>query len=615
MTNKKKKPRVLLFGDRVNDTYLLPKKPRGGKHQFEAGSDMRFDWENHPRWFRYRKLGGVLMSQELLSKWYNDDIEVATSCPYGANNKPSLVGLESLAEVGHCDADGQETLPTKFEEVGPYFPAQTDKRLALRVKRPIGYSGEEPVSVNFRKVDGFDHPEAIIINDAGGELRFSPSDPDNFFCKLMDQVATGGLSCDVIMKMHLPFREKLAWQKFSAATKAKSRHLVIHAEDLRADRIYLSRCPSWDRCVEDILAALQRGERKIWDLVEATDTLIILFDVEGALVMRRTKARNEVDLNLIYDPESSEGETAKTLPGDIVGKMNAFIVTYTHSLLCDTDADRVVRGLEASRRFGEGTYSACIDELEYPNVPADLKADPPKRKSPNYQSTSISYAPAPDHKTVSLLSAKIAELAGKTETDLAHDIVLNGVETTLRSLPHGQFGKLWTVDREEIEAMRDIDQLVRAYIGDLGRSKPMSLAVFGPPGAGKSFGVKQLIDKDKTPICEFNLSQADARQLPAFFHEIRDLNLQGKTPLCFFDEFDSQNRSLIKFFFGTYAGRRIFGWRSDATGRTRYICLCWRHSGHNGSICQTCLASTAARRRQFQQRVRFERTNQSSARA
>jgi hypothetical protein len=58
---------------------------------------------------------------------------------------------------------------------------------------------------------------------------------------------------------------------------------------------------------------------------------------------------------------------------------------------------------------------------------------------------------------------------------------------TLRGIPHASFGDLVTADRSEIEALRGLRQLMRDY-----RETARSDKVFGPPGEGKSFGVKQL---------------------------------------------------------------------------------------------------------------------------
>ena len=75
----------------------------------------------------------------------------------------------------------------------------------------------------------------------------------------------------------------------------------------------------------------------------------------------------------------------------------------------------------------------------------------------------------------------------------------------------------------------------------------MKIILLGPPGAGKSFGVKMVakelanlgLDRPIESIT-FNLSQYQkADDLADAFHLVRDKVLRGKIPLVFFDEFDT----------------------------------------------------------------------------
>ncbi|RMZ44962.1 hypothetical protein AFCA_010488 [Aspergillus flavus] len=127
----------------------------------------------------------------------------------------------------------------------------------------------------------------------------------------------------------------------------------------------------------------------------------------------------------------------------------------------------------------------------------------------------------------------------------ARSIVKNGFGELESSLEAAKFGGLVTIDLKEIEGFRRIASQVENYLNGGSTSRPLSFAVFGQPGAGKSFGVKQVIKEILTKkgkdmeTHEFNLSQfsRDA-DLKAAFEKIRRSNLSEKTPIVFFDEFD-----------------------------------------------------------------------------
>lgn len=126
----------------------------------------------------------------------------------------------------------------------------------------------------------------------------------------------------------------------------------------------------------------------------------------------------------------------------------------------------------------------------------------------------------------------------------AMEYVRTGKSPGLLRSPIGVFGDLRTVDRREIESFNAIRTLVQEFLDGKPRKRPLCLGVFGPPGAGKSFGVEEVVTSiggervEKLPA--FNVSQFSSEDdLIAACHRIRDSVLKGKTPFVFFDEFDS----------------------------------------------------------------------------
>ena len=150
-----------------------------------------------------------------------------------------------------------------------------------------------------------------------------------------------------------------------------------------------------------------------------------------------------------------------------------------------------------------------------------------------------------------ILKEKIKEESSKESGEtsstylekLAFLIVKKGF-SSVKDFPVGKFGKLTTVDRTEIESFRSIKNIIGEYINSQKNRKPLSIAVFGSPGSGKSFGVTEVaesIDSEGIEKITFNISQfTSTRDLANAFHRIRDISLKGKVPLVFFDEFDSK---------------------------------------------------------------------------
>ena len=122
----------------------------------------------------------------------------------------------------------------------------------------------------------------------------------------------------------------------------------------------------------------------------------------------------------------------------------------------------------------------------------------------------------------------------------------------LRGVPCASFEKLRTMDRREIDSLRYLRQLMLSYHVGGTKKRPLCLAVFGAPGSGRSFGLKQIAEavfSAKNPILEFNLAQySEPSDLIGAYHQVRDKVLQGFTPVVFWDEFDSKNLMWLQYF-------------------------------------------------------------------
>lgn len=136
-----------------------------------------------------------------------------------------------------------------------------------------------------------------------------------------------------------------------------------------------------------------------------------------------------------------------------------------------------------------------------------------------------------------------ASIKGKRIFDIACKYVDRGIDG-IGNLPRLKIGNLLTIDRGEIEAYQNIRNLINHYTNK-DNKKPLSIAVFGAPGSGKSFGVEEIAkntpsSKGEIKMLKYDISQfTGIHDLIMAFHKVREVRLEGKIPLVFFDEFDS----------------------------------------------------------------------------
>lgn len=148
--------------------------------------------------------------------------------------------------------------------------------------------------------------------------------------------------------------------------------------------------------------------------------------------------------------------------------------------------------------------------------------------------------------------------------DLAYKLVLKGVKKVFNNVlklespnpkwaPVISFGKkdeLTVVDRREIESYNEIYALISRAVQE-GTKKPLSIAVFGPPGSGKSFTVKKILEtanpgkKDQSLFAIINLTKIkDPEELEEqIILECWKKYSSGQYPVIFFDEFDCKRGS------------------------------------------------------------------------
>ena len=327
--------------------------------------------------------------------------------------------------------------------------------------------------------------------------------------------------------------------------------VVTTVNDLRQTAVQISRNISWERTAQDVCWELTYNP--LINSLSRCAYVIVSFKNAGAILLSWKAGR--VNASLFFDPFAMEGEWERQFPGQIVGSTSCLTTAIVRQMMIDPDrpdfSQGIQRGVAAMRSlhaegFGERGSAASQVKLQFPfqKVIEVIAADANPLSTASIQDpiqNLVDASPANCSSESRGFWTILEDRYTNSIEAVARQIVVNGFEKALREVPIGRFGGLVTVDRREIEALHSIQALILEYCRST-QKKPLSVAVFGPPGSGKSFGVEQVAKSvlGDISVLTFNLSQfGRPEDLFDALHQVRDVGLSGKTPLVFWDEFDT----------------------------------------------------------------------------
>jgi hypothetical protein len=283
----------------------------------------------------------------------------------------------------------------------------------------------------------------------------------------------------------------------------------------------------------------------------AARRIVVGLSASGAVVIDP----NGQDL-LIYDPHSQEGDWERSRPGLQFGTGTVLVDTLAWELAKhgpETDFRSAVRsGIETGRILHDEGYDAAQSQAGTQiRFPVQQIAE--SIVGGEDVESEIQCVPISLDSTWRIFDAT----STGSFRESAEQIARFGVSRVANEIPLETMGHWSSVDRIEIESMRSVRNIISEYLASPGRPRPLNLSVFGPPGSGKSFAIKQMAsviapEQNRLGSLEFNLSQFQSvTDLPNALQQVRDLRLREFLPLVFWDEFDS-----------TLDGREL-GWLSS----------------------------------------------------
>ncbi len=426
-------------------------------------------------------------------------------------------------------------------------------------------------------------PQVLVIDDGG--LGFRQKTAEKCWPSFLKSDSEAPGLQWIILKMSRPLARGDIWRKL--ASRWRDRLVVlVSADNLRREDVRVSRGLSWESTVDDLVEEIHSNPT-ISEL-KSCRHLVITLRGDAALWLERPGKTEQGPCRLVFDRERGEGEWEDSLKeGGAFGFLSVVTAALAWNLKAVKSTDTVdlahslKAGLSATRflrEYGHGPVKGGEPGFPFNEAAAHLLSPTQKYACSEVQCSAAC-----------CLEGKVQRATNWTMLgEPAHSEAFPGPlygparrlallgPGALENVPCARFEKLLTMERQEIEALRSMRQLMLSYKRVDPQRQPLSLAVFGAPGSGKSFGLKQIavgVFGKENPVLEFNLSQFKGPEdLIGAYHQVRDQALAGYTPVVFWDEFDSGEYKWLQYLLAPMQdGRFQDGQLSHAIGKSVFV--------------------------------------------
>lgn len=586
--DNKKSVNILIYGDEVNITNLLL-LPSSGK-RFEEVAQTNEE-------------GGILFLHKVIDKILVDD-NIFPNDNINPTIKDNIKYI--IKEYKWSSKDNELMLIWK--------PMIQDKKnnssnLVWRIYREIGQiskSSGENQNVYSKNNDDIKKNkwDYLIINDQNFRNTENSNNKNDDFIDFFEKMEPSFFSNLKQIFLRTSFHDNqmnLIKELLKISNISEKLSIFTNYSEITSNEFSIHCNSSWELVLQDIIRECEEGIIKtLLNTTNCINQIFVYFSEAGVVVIDNNDKDNDKDhqITLYYDPYELKDTLFVSQPGITFGDITILISTLLKKHMIEDYLDDKVslyvainsafRMIREKHLIGRGKYNLVNNNKKIYGF--DKKGDSTiskkirrcslcgkcnlfEEKEENLQKKCLEksiFRTIPDkyniHGNINDNSKKTLKNKilledfigyGKEKwLQIGSQIVKYGLDKILNNIPKGVFGKYITYDHEEIEHLNNIKSLVLTYCENYLDTTPLAIAVFGAPGTGKSFIIRELAkcihttkDIKNIDLIEYNLSQVqNESEIYRMLHQVRNISISNKIPLIIWDEFDVEKMKWLKIF-------------------------------------------------------------------